>query len=140
MRELKATPAGSAKLMYHNKSIELPAYSGTEGPNVLDIRKLYSDAGVFTYDPGYTSTASCESDITFIDGDRGILLYRGYSIDALAEHSNFLEVCYLLLYGNLPNKKEMDAFYYAITRHTMVHEQLASFFNGFRRDAHPMAI
>jgi citrate synthase len=140
MRERKATPAGSARLIYQNKSIELPAYSGTEGPNVVDIRKLYSDAGVFTYDPGYTSTASCESDITFIDGDRGILLYRGYSIDELAEHSNFLEVCYLLLYGNLPNKNEMDAFHHAITRHTMVHEQLASFFNGFRRDAHPMAI
>ncbi|HTK80245.1 MAG TPA: citrate synthase [Rhizomicrobium sp.] len=140
MRERKATPAGSARLIYQNKSIELPAYSGTEGPNVVDIRKLYSDAGVFTYDPGYTSTASCESDITFIDGDRGILLYRGYSIDELAEHSNFLEVCYLLLYGNLPNKTEMGAFHHAITRHTMVHEQLASFFNGFRRDAHPMAI
>ena len=140
MRERKATPAGSARLTYQNKSIELPAYSGTEGPNVVDIRKLYSDAGVFTYDPGYTSTASCESDITFIDGDRGILLYRGYSIDELAEHSNFLEVCYLLLYGNLPNKTEMGAFHHAITRHTMVHEQLASFFNGFRRDAHPMAI
>jgi len=140
MRESKAVPAGSARLIYQNKSVELPAFAGSEGPNVIDIRKLYTEAGVFTYDPGYTSTASCESDITFIDGDRGILLYRGYSIDALAEHSNFLEVCYLLLYGNLPSKQEMSAFHHAITHHTMVHEQLASFFNGFRRDAHPMAI
>lgn len=140
MRESKAVPAGSATLIYENRPFELPVYSGSEGPNVVDIRKLYGDAGIFTYDPGYTSTASCESAITFIDGDRGILLYRGYSIDDLAEHSNFLEVCYLLLYGNLPNKQEMSAFHRAITHHTMVHEQLASFFRGFRRDAHPMAI
>ena len=110
------------------------------GPNVVDIRKLYGDADVFTYDPGFTSTASCESDITFIDGDKGILLYRGYPIDQLAEHSNFLEVCYLLLYGELPNKAQMEEFGHAITHHTMVHEQLATFFRGFRRDAHPMAV
>jgi citrate synthase len=140
MRESKIKPAGSATLTYKNKSYELPAFSGTEGPEVLDIRKLYGEADIFTYDPGFTSTASCESDITFIDGDKGILLYRGYSIDQLAEHSNFLEVCYLLLHGELPNKEEMAKFDKAITFHTMVHEQLAQFFRGFRRDAHPMAV
>src|ERR1043166_7639376 len=140
MRESKATQDGSATLMYRNKSFELPVYAGTEGPNVVDIRKLYGDADIFTYDPGFTSTAACESDITFIDGDRGILLYRGYSIDELAERSTFLEVCFLLLYGELPNKAQMAEFHRAITHHTMVHEQLASFFSGFRRDAHPMAI
>src|SRR4051812_6344738 len=140
MSESKAVPAGSAKLVYQDNALELPGYAGTEGPDVVDIRKLYDEAGIFTYDPGFTSTASCESDITFIDGERGILLYRGYSIDQLAEHSNFLEVCSLLLYGKLPSKTEMDAFHRDITRHTMVHEQLASFFHGFRRDAHPMAV
>ncbi len=140
MRESKIKPVGSATLTYNNKSYELPAFSGTEGPEVLDIRKLYGDADVFTYDPGFTSTASCESDITFIDGEKGILLYRGYSIDQLAEHSNFLEVCYLLLHGELPSKAEMAKFDKAITFHTMVHEQLAQFFRGFRRDAHPMAV
>jgi citrate synthase len=140
MRESKAKPAGNATLTYNNKSHELPVFSGTEGPNVVDIRKLYSAADIFTYDPGFTSTASCESDITFIDGDKGILLYRGYSIDQLAEHSSFLEVCYLLLYGELPNKEQMKGFSHAITMHTMVHEQLATFYRGFRRDAHPMAV
>jgi len=140
MRESKIKPVGSATLMFKNKSYELPAFGGTEGPEVIDIRKLYGDADVFTYDPGFTSTASCESDITFIDGDKGILLYRGYSIEQLAEHSNFLEVCYLLLHGELPNKIEMAKFDKAITFHTMVHEQLAQFFRGFRRDAHPMAV
>jgi citrate synthase len=115
-------------------------FSGTEGPNVMDIRKLYADADIFTYDPGFTSTASCESDITFIDGDKGILLYRGYSIEQLAAHSNFLEVCYLLLHGELPNKKEAAAFDHSITMHTMVHDQMSTFYRGFRRDAHPMAI
>ena len=126
MRDSKAKPAGSATLTYKNKSYELPVFGGTVGPNVVDIRKLYGDADVFTYDPGFTSTASCESDITFIDGDKGILLYRGYPIDQLAEHSNFLEVCYLLLHGELPNKKQMDEFDHSITKHTMVHEQLAT--------------
>src|ERR1051326_8570708 len=140
MRESKIKSAGSATLTYKNKSYELPTFSGSEGPEVVDIRKLYGEADIFTYDPGFTSTASCESDITFIDGDKGILLYRGYSIDQLAEHSNFLEVCYLLLHGDLPTQKQMGAFHRSITRHTMVHEQLASFFHGFRRDAHPMAI
>ena len=140
MRESKIKPAGTATLTYKNKQFELPAFSGTEGPDVVDIRKLYGDADVFTYDPGFTSTASCESNITFIDGDKGVLLYRGYSIDELAAHSNFLEVCYLLLYGDLPNTQQMAEFDRAITLHTMVHEQLASFFRGFRRDAHPMSI
>src|SRR5439155_1854547 len=124
MRESKAVPAGSARLIYQNKSVELPAFAGSEGPNVIDIRKLYTEAGVFTYDPGYTSTASCESDITFIDGDRGILLYRGYPIDQLATNSSFLEVCYLLLYGELPTPKQMGEFDHTITFHTMVHEQI----------------
>ena len=140
MRDSKAVPAGSATLTYKNKSFELPVFSGSVGPEVIDIRKLYNDADVFTYDPGFTSTASCESDITYIDGDKGVLLYRGYPIDQLAAQSNFLEVCYLLLYGNLPSKEQMEQFKYIITRHTMVHEQLASFFRGFRRDAHPMAV
>src|SRR5258707_6688612 len=140
MRESKIKPAGSASLTYKNKIYELPAYSGTVGPEVVDIRKLYGEADVFTYDPGFTSTTSCESDITFIDGDKGILLYRGYPIDQLAEHSNFLEVCYLLLYGELPNKQQMTGFDKSITMHTMVHDQMTTFFRGFRRDAHPMAV
>src|SRR3974390_2201408 len=140
MRESKAVPDGSAKLTIKNKSYDLPIYSGTVGPDVVDVRQLYADADIFTYDPGFTSTASCESEITFIDGDRGILLYRGYSIDELAEHSNFLEVCYLLLHGELPTQKQMAEFDRAITLHTMVHDQFSSFFRGFRRDAHPMAV
>jgi citrate synthase len=140
MRESKIKPDGSATLTYKNKQFNLPVFAGTEGPDVVDIRKLYGDADIFTYDPGFTSTASCESDITFIDGDKGILLYRGYPIDQLADHSTFLEVCYLLLHGELPNKAQMETFDHSITMHTMVHEQLAQFFRGFRRDAHPMAI
>jgi citrate synthase len=140
MRESKAVPAGTATLKYNGNAYELPVLSGSEGPNVVDIRKLYGDADIFTYDPGFTSTASCESDITFIDGDKGILLYRGYPIDQLAANSNFLEVCYLLLHGDLPNQKDMRTFDHAITYHTMVHEQIAQLFRGFRRDAHPMAI
>ncbi|MBI1329450.1 MAG: citrate (Si)-synthase [Alphaproteobacteria bacterium] len=140
MRESKAKPAGKANLSLNGKDYTLPVFSGTEGPDVVDIRKLYGEADVFTYDPGFTSTASCESNITFIDGDKGILLYRGYPIDQLAEHSNFLEVCYLLLYGELPSPQQMKEFDHAITHHTMVHEQLAQFFRGFRRDAHPMAV
>ena len=140
MRESKAAPAGAARLIYGNKEYDLPVFSGSDGPNVVDIRKLYGEADVFTYDPGFTSTASCESEITFIDGDKGVLLYRGYPIDQLAEHSKFLEVCYLLLHGELPSKAQMELFDHTVTRHTMVHEQLAAFFRGFRRDAHPMAI
>jgi citrate synthase len=140
MRESKAKPAGSATLTYRDKQYDLPVFSGTEGPNVVDIRKLYGEADVFTYDPGFTSTASCESDITFIDGDKGVLLYRGYDIEQLAGQSNFLEVCYLLLHGELPDKKQAASFNHSITMHTMVHDQMSTFFRGFRRDAHPMAV
>jgi citrate synthase len=140
MKASKLVPAGKATLIYDNKSFELPAYSGSEGPNVIDIRRLYGDVDVFTYDPGFTSTASCESDITYIDGDKGILLYRGYPIDQLAEHSSFLEVCYLLLHGELPNKEQFAKFEHSITMHTMVHDQMSTFYRGFRRDAHPMAV
>ena len=117
-----------------------PLLPGSVGPDVIDIRKLYAQTGEFTYDPGFTSTAACQSAITYIDGDQGILLHRGYPIDQLAEQSSFMEVAFLLLHGDLPKKKELDEFTYTISRHTMVHEQLANFFRGFRRDAHPMAI
>ena len=140
MRESNIKPAGSATLTVKGKNYELPVLSGTQGPDAVDIRKLYDQADLFTYDPGFTSTCSTESNITFIDGDKGVLQYRGYPIADLAEHSNFLESCYLLLYGELPTKTQMAAFEHSITHHTMVHEQLASFFRGFRRDAHPMAI
>ncbi|MCH8858419.1 MAG: citrate (Si)-synthase [Proteobacteria bacterium] len=139
-KKSRAKVAGTATLSYQGKSYDFPVLSGTEGPHALDIRKLSSDAGIFTYDPGYTATASCESNITFIDGDKGVLLYRGYPIDQLAEHSSFLEVCYLLLYGELPTAEKMASFDHTITHHTMVHEQLMFLFRGFRRDAHPMAV
>jgi citrate synthase len=119
---------------------ELPVLSGTTGPDVIDVQSLYQKTGMFTYDPGFTSTASCSSAITYIDGEKGILLYRGYPIEQLAEHCTFLEVCYLLLNGELPNTEEMQKFEGTITMHTMVHDQLTNFFKGFRRDAHPMAI
>src|SRR5689334_16526025 len=105
---------------------------GTVGPEVMDIRKLYAETGMFTYDPGFTSTASCESAITYIDGEKGILLHRGYPIDQLAENSTFMETAYLLLHGELPTQQELDEFVYTISRHTMVHEQLATFYRGFR--------
>ena len=130
----------TAKVNFDGKSVELPILKGTDGPAVVDIRKLYAEADVFTYDPGFTSTASCESKITFIDGDKGILLHRGYPIAQLAEESSFLEVCYLLLNGELPDAKEFEQFEHNITYHTMLHEQFDRFFMGFRRDAHPMAI
>ncbi|PWC30437.1 citrate synthase [Teichococcus aestuarii] len=123
-----------------NKSATLPLIQGSIGPDVFDIRKLYSELGVFTFDPGYGGTAACESAITYIDGDQGVLLYRGYPIEQLAEKSNFLEVSYLLLYGELPTKEQLAKFDRGVTLHTMLHEQLRTFFNGFRRDAHPMAI
>jgi len=123
-----------------SQSVDLPVLHGTMGPSVLDIRKLYAETGYFTYDPGYTSTASCASNITFIDGEKGILLHRGYPIEELAEKSTFLEVAYLLMEGNLPRKKDFESFVESITLHTMVNEQLHNFFQGFRRDAHPMAI
>ncbi len=123
-----------------NKTAAMPLLTGTLGPQVADIRKLYSALGIFTYDPGYGETASCESKITYIDGDEGVLLYRGYPIEQLAEKSDFIEVCYLLMYGELPNAAQLAKFRAGVTRHTMVHEQIRNFFNGFRRDAHPMAI
>ena len=121
------------------RAFEFPVLPGSVGPDVVDIRTLYGKAGVFTYDPGYLSTASCSSQITYIDGDQGVLLYRGYPIEQLAQHCDFLEVCYLLLNGELPNKQQKDEFVGTVTRHTMVHEQIARFYTGFRRDAHPMA-
>jgi len=121
-------------------SIDFPVLSGSVGPDVVDIRALYGKTGVFTYDPGFLSTASCASTITYIDGDKGVLLYRGYPIDQLALHCDFLEVCYLLLRGELPNQKQKDDFVAMVTKHTMVHDQINRFFTGFRRDAHPMAV
>ncbi|MFK7866649.1 MAG: citrate synthase [Alphaproteobacteria bacterium] len=122
------------------KSFKLPVISGAIGPDVIDIRSLYAETGMFTYDPGFTSTASCESAITYIDGDKGELMHRGYSIEGLAENCSFLEICYLLLNAKMPNQTELDQFAYTITHHTMLHEQIVNFFRGFRRDAHPMAI
>jgi citrate synthase len=123
-----------------DKTFTFPMYDGTLGPEVLDVSKLYSEAGIFTYDPGFTSTGSCESKITYIDGDEGILLYRGYPIADLAEHGDFLETCYLLLYGELPTTAQKADFVDRVIHHTMVHEQMSRFFQGFRRDAHPMAV
>ena len=130
----------TATLSIDDKSFELPIYSPTAGPDVLDIRKLYAQADIFTYDPGFTSTASCDSTITFIDGDEGVLQHRGYPIEELAGKSHYLEVCYLLLYGELPSAAELEDFENRVTRHTMLHEQMQYFFRGFRRDSHPMAI
>ncbi|NPD19178.1 citrate synthase [Alterinioella nitratireducens] len=129
----------TAKLEFDGKTLELPILSPSLGPDVIDISKLYAQGGVFTHDPGFTSTSACESTITFIDGNKGELLHRGYPIDQLAEKSHFLEVCYLLLYGELPSVTELEDFELRVTRHTMVHEQMHNFFRGFRRDAHPMA-
>ncbi len=130
----------SASFTLGDQSVAMPVHQGSVGPNVVDIRKFYAQTGAFTYDPGFTSTASCQSALTYIDGDEGILLHRGYPIGQLAEHSSFMEVCYLLLNGELPSADELHNFNYTITRHTMLHEQLATFYRGFRRDAHPMAI
>jgi len=130
----------TATLKVDGNDFEYPVMSGTVGPDVVDIRKLYAQTDNFTYDPGFTSTASCQSKLTYIDGDAGTLLHRGYTIGELAEQSNFMEVAYLLLNGELPSAEELENFSTKITRHTMVHEQLAQFFRGFRRDAHPMAI
>jgi citrate synthase len=132
--------ADKATLKLGDKNYEYNMMHGTVGPDVIDVRKLYNDTDVFTYDPGFTSTASCRSEITYIDGDAGILLHRGYPIDQLAENSSFMEVAYLLLNGELPNKDELGTFTHTISRHTMLNEQLATFYRGFRRDAHPMAI
>ena len=129
-----------AKLTLNGTTYGLPMMSPTAGPDVVDIRKLYAQANVFTYDPGFTSTAACDSTITFIDGEAGVLLHRGYPIDQLASQSHYLEVCFLLLNGHLPNATELEEFESLVTNHTMLHEQMVNFFRGFRRDAHPMAI
>src|SRR5512146_2387718 len=132
---------GKAVLSYGDgKTLEMPVYGGTIGPDVIDIRALYGKTGMFTYDPGFLSTASCASQITYIDGDKGILLYRGYPIEQLATHCDFLEVCYLLMYGELPTPEQKEQFVKTVTHHTMVHEQLARLYQGFRRDAHPMSV
>lgn len=131
---------GTAYIEINNARYELPIYKPSIGPNVVDISKLYSQANVFTYDPGFTSTANCSSTITFVDGENGVLLYRGYKIEDLVEHADFLEVAYLLLNGELPNKIEKAEFDEAVTKHSMLHEQMSRFYQGFRRDAHPMAI
>ena len=142
--EIPDTASGPATITLIDEAsgrrVELPLLGGTLGPSVIDIRKLYSELGYFTYDPGFTSTASCESRITFIDGDQGVLLHRGYPIKDLAEHCDFLEVCYLLLYGELPNAIQKTGFEDIITYHTMLNEQVLAFYRGFRRDAHPMAV
>jgi citrate synthase len=130
----------TGKLSLGDKTYSFPIYDGTIGPEVMDVSKLYAEAGIFTYDPGFTSTGSCESKITYIDGDEGVLLYRGYPIEDLAEHGDFLETCYLLLYGELPTAQQKADFVDRVVHHTMVHEQMSRFFQGFRRDAHPMAV
>ncbi|MGF1562487.1 MAG: citrate synthase [Geminicoccaceae bacterium] len=130
----------NATVVADNKSVEAPVIEGSVGPSVIDIRKLYGQTGMFTYDPGFTSTAACRSAITYIDGDAGVLLHRGYTIEDLATKSSFLEVCYLLLRGELPNKDEFEQFDKDITYHTMLHEQINYLFRGFRRDSHPMAV
>ena len=132
--------SNSAKISVNGSEFEAAVRSGTIGPDVIDIRKLYAQTGAFTFDPGFTSTASCDSAITYIDGDEGVLLHRGYSIGELTEKSTFMEVSYLLLNGELPSAAELAKFSYTISRHTMLHEQLMQFYRGFRRDAHPMAI
>src|SRR2546430_15077886 len=134
------TNTNAATLNVGDKKWTFPVYDGTIGPSVVDIAKLYNTAGMFTYDPGFTSTASCESKITYIDGDAGVLLYRGYPIEQLAENGDFLETCYLLLYGELPTKAQKEDFDNRVIPHAMGHEQMARFYQGFRRGAHPMAI
>ena len=134
------TGGKTAKLTFEDREVELPIHSPSAGPDVVDITKLYAQGDVFTYDPGFTSTAACESAITFIDGEEGVLLHRGYPIDQLAQRSHYLEVCYLLLHGELPDAAELEEFEFTVTHHTMLHEQMMNFFRGFRRDAHPMAV
>lgn len=136
----KGTTGNNATLRFGDRELELPIHSPTAGPDVIDIRRLYADGGIFTYDPGFTSTAATDSSITYIDGEKGELLHRGYPIDQLAAKSHYLEVCYLLLYGELPTGNELEDFENRVTNHTMLHEQMVYFYRGFRRDAHPMAI
>src|SRR5687767_5312873 len=138
--DAKTAKTKNAKLTVGDNNWDFPIYDGSIGPSVIDISKLYNVSGMFTYDPGFTSTGSCDSKITYIDGDEGVLLYRGYPIEQLAEHGDFLETCYLLLYGELPTPSQKADFDYRVTRHTMVHEQMSRFFQGFRCDAHPMAV
>lgn len=140
VEKMPAQNKQTATLSVGDKTVNFPVLSGTEGPSVIDISKMYGETGYFTYDPGFMSTASCESKITFIDGDQGILRYRGYDIDVLAEKSDFLEVAFLLLYGELPNAQQKQEFVRTITMHTMVHEQLHFLFRGFPRASHPMAV
>ena len=140
MAENKSANPDHVVLDANGKRVELPVHAGSLGPECIDIGKLYKETGKFTYDPGFMSTASCRSSITYIDGDVGILQYRGYPIEQLAEHCSFLEVAYLILNGELPNKDQLTEFVDIVTHHTMVHEQLMRFYSGFRRDAHPMAV
>ncbi len=137
---LRTSGAAEASVLIDGARYNFPIKKGTIGPDVVDINTFYQETGCFTYDPSFTSTASCESKITYIDGDKGVLLYRGYPIDQLAEYGNFIETCYLLLYGELPTLKQYSAFDNRIVKHTMVHEQMTRFYTGFRRDAHPMAV
>jgi len=137
---LRTSGAAEASVLIDGARYDFPIKKGTIGPDVVDINTFYQETGCFTYDPSFTSTASCESKITYIDGDKGVLLYRGYPIDQLAEYGNFIETCYLLLYGELPTLKQYSAFDNRIVKHTMVHEQMTRFYTGFRRDAHPMAV
>jgi len=137
---MNATKKATMSFSDGTPSVDLPVYEGTMGPDVIDIRKLYGQSGKFTFDPGFLSTASCDSKITYIDGDKGELLYRGYPIEQIAQQCDYLETCYLLLQGDLPNRQQKTDFAYNVTHHTMVHEQMTRFFQGFRRDAHPMAV
>ena len=130
----------TAKLIINSSTYQLPIHKATEGSDVVDVTKLYSESGYFTYDPGFTSTAACESKVTYIDGEKGILRYRGIDVSELAEKSDFIEVSNLLIYGDLPNQKQLKKYRKLIVNHTMLNEQLIKFFNGFRRDAHPMAM
>ena len=139
-KESSPMSATTGSFSIGNSTVQMPVKTGTLGPSVVDISKLYAQSGMFTYDPGFTSTASCESEVSYIDGEEGVLLYRGYSIEQIAEHGDFLETCYLLLYGQLPNAVQKKDFDYRVTRHTMVHEQMARFLGGLRRDSHPMAV
>jgi citrate synthase len=137
---MNATKKATMSFSDGSPSVDFPVYEGTVGPDVVDIRKLYGQSGKFTFDPGFMSTAACDSKITYIDGDKGELLYRGYPIEQLAQNCDYLETCYLLLNGELPNRAQAKDFEYRVTHHTMVHEQMTRFFQGFRRDAHPMAV
>src|SRR5215510_5311670 len=140
LRKAASMSATTGSFSFGNTTVQMPVKSGTLGPTVMDIGKFYTQTGMFTYDPGFISTASCESEITYVDGEKGVLLYRGYPIEQIAEHGDFLETCYLLLYGELPTPAQKADFDKRVTNHTMVHEQMSRFFQGFRRDAHPMAI